>query len=155
MEVAIRKILFATDFSETSQQAQKYASAMAAAFQAELHALHVIRDPYPMPSSTGFPLPPPKEMLPKLTREAETRLAEEMADVTKSYPQVIRAIRVGDAVREINEYAKLHDIDLIVIGTHGLTGISHLLIGSVAEKLVRLATCPVFTVHKEGHQFVG
>lgn len=155
MKVAIRKILFATDFSETSQQAQKYAAAMATAFQAELHALHIVRDPYPMPSSTGFPLPPPKDLLPKLTREAETRLAAEMAEETKSCPQVICAIRVGDAVREINEYAKLHDIDLIVIGTHGLRGISHLLIGSVAEKIVRLATCPVFTVHAKGHQFVG
>jgi nucleotide-binding universal stress UspA family protein len=66
----------------------------------------------------------------------------------------IRTVTVGFPVEEIMKYAADHDIDLIVVGTHGHTGLSHLLLGSVAEKLVRLATCPVLTVHPKGHQFV-
>ena len=67
----------------------------------------------------------------------------------------IRHVTIGFPIEEIMKYAGEHDIDLIVVGTHGHTGLSHLLLGSVAEKLVRLATCPVLTVHPKGHQFVA
>jgi nucleotide-binding universal stress UspA family protein len=61
---------------------------------------------------------------------------------------------VGNEVEEIVKYATDHEIDLIVLGTHGYRGFTHFIIGSVAEKVVRMATCPVLTVHPKGHQFV-
>jgi Universal stress protein family/Putative prokaryotic signal transducing protein len=68
--------------------------------------------------------------------------------------RAIQVIRQGDAVSETIQYANESKSDLIVIATHGRTGLSRLLLGSVAEKIVRLSTCPVLTVHPEGHQFV-
>jgi nucleotide-binding universal stress UspA family protein len=68
--------------------------------------------------------------------------------------QVVREVQSGPPFVEIVRYAKEHDVDLIVMGTHGRTGIAHALIGSVAEKVVRKAPCPVLTVRPEGHQFV-
>ncbi|MFM7867597.1 MAG: universal stress protein, partial [Planctomycetaceae bacterium] len=61
---------------------------------------------------------------------------------------------VGAAFMEIIDYAKSQDIDLIVIGTHGRSGLSHILMGSVAERVVRAAPCPVLSVKPSGHQFV-
>ena len=64
------------------------------------------------------------------------------------------ATRLGSPFVKIIEYAKEHQIDLIVMGTHGRTGLPHVLIGCVAERVVRMAPCPVLTVHPQGHQFV-
>ena len=68
--------------------------------------------------------------------------------------KVVREVRVGPAFLEILRYAKKSDIDLIVIGTHGRTGIKHMLLGSVAEKVVRKAPCPVLTVAHPEREFV-
>ena len=67
---------------------------------------------------------------------------------------VVHSTVMGLAVDEILSYAKEQEIDLLVVGTHGHTGLSRLLIGSVAEKLVRISLCPVLTVHPKGHQFL-
>ena len=67
---------------------------------------------------------------------------------------VVREVRYGYAYREIVRHAKEQNVDLIVVGTHGRTGLTHLFLGSVAEKVVRNAPCPVLTVRPEGHQFV-
>jgi nucleotide-binding universal stress UspA family protein len=68
---------------------------------------------------------------------------------------ITRAVRVGAAFMEIIEYAQSQQIDLIVIGTHGRSGFAHILMGSVAERVVRKAPCPVLSVKPEGHQFVS
>ena len=67
---------------------------------------------------------------------------------------VVRATRMGSPFVEITTYAKEKDVDLIVLGTHGRSAIAHILLGSVAEKVVRKSPCPVLTVHPHGHQFV-
>jgi nucleotide-binding universal stress UspA family protein len=90
----------------------------------------------------------------------ESREAAEKALTRVLDPQwsagrtVVQAVVEGSPKVEIVRYARLHAIDLIVLATHGRTGLAHLIIGSVAESVVRTAPCPVLTVHPEGHQFV-
>lgn len=68
--------------------------------------------------------------------------------------RILRATRYGDPAREICRYARTHSIDLLVLGTHGRTGLSQLLIGSVAERVVRVSPCPVLTVRHPEHDFI-
>lgn len=155
MFVSIHRILFPTDFSEPAMEAQKYAMALADRFGAELHLLHVVAPEVAMPlpdSTTSWMLPATDLKL--LVETAEKRLLQELGSGWTEGCRTKHTAVVGNAVEEIVKYAKEHEIELIVIGTHGRTGLSHLLLGSVAEKLVRLATCPVLTVHPQGHQFL-
>ncbi|MEI8020144.1 MAG: universal stress protein [Schlesneria sp.] len=153
MAVSIRRILFPTDFSEPSAEAQKYALTLADQFGAELHLLHVVVPPViPFPdSSTSWTMP--DVGLTEQVKGAERRFSMEIREWGEER-RVVSAVITGLAVEEIVKYAEEHVIDLIVVGTHGLTGLSHLLIGSVAEKLVRVAMCPVLTVRPGGHQFL-
>ena len=154
MFVLIRRILFPTDFSAPAKEAQKYAMTLADRFGAELHLLHVVPEvAVPLPdSTTAWTLPPADSKL--LVEDAQQRLLEELGPDWAEERRTVHAAVVGDAVEEIVKYANEHEIGMIVIGTHGRTGLSHLLLGSVAEKLVRLATCPVLTVHPQGPQFL-
>ena len=154
MFVSIRRILFPTDFSEQAKEAQKYAMALADRFGAELHLLHVVPEvAMPLPDSTTSWTLPAADL--KLQVEAaERQLLHDLGPDWAEERRTVHTAVVGNAVEEIVKYAKEHEIGLIVIGTHGRTGLSHLLLGSVAEKLVRLATCPVLTVHPQGHQFL-
>jgi universal stress protein A len=153
MIVSIHRILFPTDFSEPAAEARKYAIALADRLGAELHLLHVAVPPViPFPdATTSWTMP--ATGLKSEVEQAEQRLAQEITSWGEARRGVSTVI-IGSAVDEIVKYANEHQIDLIVVGTHGLTGITHLLIGSVAEKLVRVATCPVLTVHPRGHQFL-
>ena len=153
MIVSIRRILFPTDFSEPAAEAQQYAMALADRLGAELHLLHVVVPPVvPFPdSSTSWTMP--ASGMKEQVLEAEQRLSAEIGSWAEER-RTVSTVKVGFAVEEIVEYARDCTIDLIVVGTHGLKGISHLLMGSVAEKLVRIATCPVLTVHPQGHQFL-
>lgn len=154
MQTQIRKILFATDFSEPALQAQRYAMALTEQFQAELHLLHVI---VPIPISAGDMN---VALFPQDTAEIyqlehfKQKLAEGLGEEWVSRHHPVCVAEVGFTIDQILRYARDHQIDLIVCGTHGHTGFSHLLLGSVAEKLVRMAGCPVLTVHPQGHQFV-
>ena len=154
MFVSIRRILFPTDFSEPAKQAQKYAMALADRFGAELHLLHVVpENPMPFPdSATSWTLSTTDQKW--QVDDAEKRLLHSLGPDWPEECRTVRTAVIGNAVEEIVKYAKEHEIGMIVIGTHGRTGLSHLLLGSVAEKLVRLATCPVLTVHPQGHQFL-
>jgi len=154
MFVSIRRILFPTDFSEPAKEAQKYAMALADRFGAELHLIHVVPEvAMPLPdSTTAWTLPAADLKL--QVAAAEKRLLQDLGPDWAEERRTVHAAVVGNAVEEIVKYAKEHEIGMIVIGTHGRTGLSHLLLGSVAEKLVRLATCPVLTVHPQGHQFL-
>ena len=152
MDIGIRRILFPTDFSPAAQHAQNYAVMLAERFSAELHSLHVIPDPYPIPGSEGSWILS-DDTVPKRTHEAELELAVRMEAALAANLTVVRAVMVGQPVQDIIDYSKTHAIDLIVIGTHGHTGLSRLLLGSVAEKIVRLASCPVLTVHPKDHPF--
>lgn len=140
-ELEIKRILVPVDFSEPSKRALDYAISVASEFDAELILLHVVQ-PYPILPD----LPAPTvELTAILGREADTKL-KKLADAVKAVA-VKRLVRFGNPAREIADEAKKQDADLIIINTHGRTGFAHLFIGSVAELVVRLAKCPVLTLH--------
>lgn len=150
MIVSIGRILFPTDFSEPAKEAQKYATTLAEKFGAELHVLHVVPEII-LPATDSYTA----WSLPEGGMKAQLEAAEKQLQTEFGATSgVRRAVVVGFPIEEIMKYAVDNAIDLIVVGTHGHTGLSHLLLGSVAEKLVRLAKCPVLTVHPQGHQFV-
>lgn len=149
--ITIGKVLHPTDFSDASAHALAYACAIAERFEAELHVLHVLPDPATL--AIG-----PVGDVPLVQFETQIREAAEQA-IARIPPAeqwsgpVTRVIREGPAFVEIVRYAREAGIGLIVMGTHGRTGLSHVLLGSVAEKVVRKASCPVLTVRPEGHTF--
>lgn len=150
----LKRILFATDFSTNSKHAMDVACALADQFQAELHILHVMQDnPFPVVTEpTGvYGLPANYE---HLVRASAERSLSELPDPSWGGRQrVVRGLRQGSPFVEIVRYARENNVDLIVIGTHGRSGLSHVLLGSVAEKVVRKAGCPVLTVRPPDHQF--
>lgn len=145
----IRKILLPTDFSPRAETAKAYAIKLAATFGADLHLLHVLQDPIAVVPESGLAVAPPAVNMPDLTRAAE----EALAGITIPAPARIAAsvVRSGLPAEEIVRYAGEAGIDLIVQGTHGRTGLAHVLLGSVAEKVVRKAPCAVLTVRPHGH----
>ena len=147
----IKQVLLATDFSEASEHALELAQTFASSFGATLHLVHVIPDPYAQPWSveaTGSAIP---DLLKKWETEAGARLEE----LKPAGIEGQTVVRVGNPFHEIVEYAKEQGIDLIVIGTHGRGAIGHMLLGSVAEKVVRKAPCPVLTARHPKHAAEG
>jgi nucleotide-binding universal stress UspA family protein len=139
----VRKIVVPTDFSPCSAAALDRAADLAKALQAEILLLHVLPNPA---SYAPFPhlVPMPEQWLDQLRKEAKDRLAKESQRVNG--PAIKTELREGpfhDAILAAVAAAKA---DLIVIGTHGRTGIKHALMGSVAERVVRIAPVPVLTV---------
>lgn len=149
--IALRNLLLPVDFSEPSLKATEYAVSLAHRFGATLHVLHVIEDPVVyLPMFESYPLP---------TREqfetyAQTRLENWILPEDAEGIRLETTWRHGKPHIEAIDYASDNSIDLIVIGTHGRGLAAHLLLGSVAEKVVRKAPCPVLTVHPSGKQFV-
>jgi universal stress protein A len=120
------EVLFPTDFSNASERAGLLASELAREWKVGLHVVHVVP-----------PVTDPGESPVRLKR-----LAAGLGDV----PRVEAALLSGRVAHQIVQYARDKNIGLIVLGTHGRTGVSHALLGSVAESVVRLAPCPVLTV---------
>jgi len=138
------RVLVPVDFSSTSTSAIDKAVQMLSPAATELHLLHVLEQPTMVaPDFGAMPLVPVEERA-----EALARLREMAADIQARTPSMKPEIHVSEGVpaREILCFAEKQGVDLIVMGTHGLTGIVRLLFGSVAEKVVRRAHCPVFTV---------
>lgn len=153
--IKLDKILVPTDFSDFSRPAMQYGCAIAARFGAELHLLHVVPDPAMLvPEAAAFSVETMQAQSETLVRDARAMLEKLPPDGWDDGKPVVREVRVGAAFMEIIDYARDNEIDLIVIGTHGRSGLMHILMGSVAERIVRKAPCPVLTVKPEGHQFV-
>lgn len=153
--IELKKILVPTDFSEYSAPALTYGCAIAARFDSQLHLLHVCPDPAMlMPESAGLGAAGVLDQGDEWERSAKEKLQNLPEDGWETSSEVVRTVRTGSAYYEIINYAKEQDIDLIVLGTHGRSGFSHLLMGSVAENIVRKSPCPVLTVKPDGHQFV-
>lgn len=150
--IRLKTILVPTDFSECSEAAVRYGAALAEAFGATLHLLSVIHDPYSRPwAAEGFAAPI-ADLLADWEADARRRLAEAVPAGIKS--RTILATETGSPHLEIVRYAGRHEIDLIVLGTHGRGPLGHLLLGSVAERVVRSAPCPVMTVRHPQHEFL-
>jgi nucleotide-binding universal stress UspA family protein len=140
----IRQILAPTDFSASSKQAVACAYELAQRFGARLVLLHVIEE---LPSYIGF-IPPggAAMLLDDLERQAHLDLVEVLPKTEAAEVEVTHQVVVGSPSHEIVRVAAAEKVDLIVIATHGRTGLSHLLMGSVAERVVRTAPCPVMTI---------
>ena len=146
-------ILVPTDFSDPSDAALEYARALAARFGASLHLLHVV-EPASVPGPLDADVFSGESGLTqeKLFEDAKARLAHRAASAGSSGLRVSTEIIVGRSARSIVDYAKARGMHLIVMGTHGRSGMAHLLMGSVAEKVVRNAPCPVLTVRSLGFE---
>jgi universal stress protein A len=153
MTIRLQKILLPTDFSNYSAAATKYACELATKFDAELHLLHTLETHISSTPGFGMGLPLPNYI--SETRAAAEKSLDEVLDPKWAAGRtVIRAVVEGSPKLEIIQYARKQNIDLIVLATHGRTGLPHIIMGSVAETVVRSAPCPVLTVRPEGHQFV-
>ncbi|MCF6150606.1 MAG: universal stress protein [Candidatus Kuenenia sp.] len=152
--VKIETILFPTDFSPCAEHALKYAITFATEHKAKLYILHVIPDAY-SPSVSGpdgNPVPPPS--FEKIEAEAKKRISQLISEHIGNGLVVEDVIVQGIPEVEIVKCARKYNIDLITMATHGRKGISHLLIGSTAEKVVQMAPCPVLTIKHPEHEFV-
>lgn len=139
------KILVAVDFSENSECAFDYALTLATQFNAELTIIHVINEPVDL---RGFYVPHISfEQLEKEIEDGAAKMMETFcAEKLGSFTNYKTAIVTGIPYDEITETASRMDASLIVLGTHGRTGLDHILFGSTAERVVRSANCPVLTV---------
>jgi nucleotide-binding universal stress UspA family protein len=152
--IALKSVLVPTDFSDASEAALLYAKAFARAFGASLHVLHVVQEPFSQPwavEAHGFALATMQE---DWMREAKGRVQTILTpDERSTYKAQLMTV-LGHPVVEILEYAGSNAIDLIVMGTHGRGPLGHMLMGSVAERIVRKAPCPVLTVRHLARDFV-
>lgn len=142
-----KKILLCTDFSENSQPARHLAIEYAAALGAELRVLHVINSSrlgYPS-LEEGIPVDI-RSALEGIQESVDKALALIETDCRKTVTHVHTHSSIGNPPYEINRFACENAIEMIIMGTHGRTGIKHLIMGSTAENVVRTAKCPVLTV---------
>ena len=147
--LTLKKILCPVDFSDLSLNALRFAVDLADKFQSELHLLHVFEGYDAISLNPELAMSPMPEWLPKLRQLCHEKLAAlPSADLAARCPSIVRADREGPAIHEILDYAAHQKIDLIVLATHGRTGLKHLLMGSVAENVVRSAQCPVLTIRR-------
>jgi nucleotide-binding universal stress UspA family protein len=139
-------VLVATDFEPASEAALEYGRALARTFGARLHLLHVAENQFLRPSPTD----------PAVIKAAYMRSLNERLTADDREALGARAVlEVSDETADkIVQYARREAIDLIVMGTHGRGAIAQVLVGSVAERVVRTAPCPVLTVRHPEHEFV-
>lgn len=147
----LKHILVPVDFSGCSRKALQYAMPFASAFQARLTLLHVIQVNY---GAGEFGLID----VPRLEKQMREGAGQELASFAETEVRpglpVETAVVIGRPVSEIVHMAKESQVDLIIIATHGHTGIRHVLLGSTVENVVRHAPCPVLTVREHEHEFV-
>ena len=148
----IRTILFPTDFSNGARAAMDHAVSLARDYKAKLILLYVIQDisiaEWYIPSSLSV-----TDLIEDMQKSAWKEMDKWAAEVSSKVEKVEKLVIRGVPFVEIIRAAKEKDTDLIVIGTHGRTGIDHMLFGSPAEKVVRKAPCPVLTVRIAGKEF--
>ena len=149
----VERLLLPTDFSDTAAFAMDYACELTSAFGAVLHVIHVVENTNPTGGWTAgkrYTTPPPS-----LTAGIEHEVRNELQSIIdKRTPPVqksVLVVKTGSPLVEIVRYAAEQHVDLIVMGTHGHGPIAHMLLGSVADNVIRRAPCPVLTVRHPGH----
>jgi nucleotide-binding universal stress UspA family protein len=153
MKPTISRILVPVDFSAYSDRALDYAAMLAEKVDASLYLLHVVDvPPAPAPSTGefyGFALP---ELEPGLVAEVQRQMGDAVARLAEAGMASTHVeVRTGPTATTIVNIASKEACDLIVMGSHGRTGLAHLFMGSVAERVTRTAPCPVLTVRETAH----
>lgn len=149
--ISIKRILVPTDFSEHGTKALSYAAVLADQFGAAVELIHIL-EPVPPGAMLGYTSL--QELNASLRKDAEEKL-EQLDSIWHDYAfPVKRTVTEGQPFVEIVKHAQDNKCDLIVIGTHGHGAITHMLLGSVAENVVRSAPCPVLTVKHPEHDFI-
>jgi nucleotide-binding universal stress UspA family protein len=146
-------ILVPVDFSPYSQKALRYGRTLAQAFEANLHLLHVLDQPI-HPAHYGLG----DDLLMRLNPEVQRRSQEEMERLVSQLGAEVKCqthVREGRAYSEIVRFVQEEECDLVVMGTHGLSGLEHFLLGGTTEKVMRHASCPVLAVKLKERDFVG
>jgi nucleotide-binding universal stress UspA family protein len=152
--IRMKNVLVATDFSEPSEAALQYGRELARTFNAMLHVVHVADNVYTLYGGETYAVALPdlqREIEEAVQRQVTALLNEEDRTALQAKAVVVTGVGKADA---IVAYAQAHQIDVIVMGTHGRGALGHLFMGSVAERVVRMATCPVLTVHQPEHEFI-
>jgi len=149
-----QKILLPSDFSDCSAEAARAARRLAEHFHSRVEVLHVVDEPAAL--DPMFRGEVPLEMLRgRMEQYAREEMERFLAGHFGGYPDVETRIASGVPYREILRAARESGAELIVIGTHGRTGVEHVIFGSTAEKVVRMAPCPVLSVRQRGKEHVG
>jgi nucleotide-binding universal stress UspA family protein len=153
--IRIKKILVATDFGEASDTALKYGRELARLFEARLHVIHITENvDLTIASGYGF------SSVPAGVQQEIERAAQQQTDalLTDEDRQALGAVAVTythtSPAAAIVDYARTHNIDMILLGTHGRGPLGHFFMGSVAERVVRMAPCPVMTMRHPQHEFL-
>ena len=153
--IILKNILVATDFGEASDAALTYGRDLARSYGSTLHVLHVVEDLVIRLGYEGSIAVMP-ELQKQIEEEARTRIDAVVTDEDRTTlnatPTVVTSVAIAAT---IVQYASDHAVDLIVMGTHGRRALAHVVMGSVAERVVRTAPCPVLTVRHPEREFVG
>lgn len=144
MTIKIRKILVPIDFSDSASNIIEWAAYLARESNSQLVLFHAYHLPVEFQQLEGAYLPP--DFWANVKSEAEASLCRYETELRESGHSVESVVREGYAATAIVDEANELGADLIVIGTHGLSGLKHMLLGSVAERVVQKAPCPVLTV---------
>lgn len=150
--IALKRILVPFDFADTSAPAATYAADLAKAFGAELAFLYVGE-----PTRTAFDVDVPADTNPAVAESLRDAVLKVLTPAEHALVNPQYFVRAGTTAAEIVRFAHEHEFDLIVMGTHGRGFVGHMVMGSVAEKVVRTAPCPVLTVKlmvQAGHEAV-
>jgi nucleotide-binding universal stress UspA family protein len=153
--IHLKHVLIATDFSPASDVALRYATELARTFSATLHVVHVVDElgaHTTSPNTAQLNLGQLQKALETEAREALDALVSD--EDRKTLGTRTHLITAPNPAQAILAYAREHVVDVIVVGTQGRTGVAHLLLGSVAERIVRTAPCPVLTVRHPEHEFI-
>lgn len=147
----IEKILYPTDFSKGSSYALNYAVDLAQHYNAKLYVLHVIYD-IAKATESHIPHTSADEFYREMNEWAEKEIVNCCIEETRSLPEVEKIVLTGIPYEEIKKFARKNQIDMIVMGTFGKTGLERLILGSTVDRVVRRSPCPVLTVRIPEHR---
>jgi nucleotide-binding universal stress UspA family protein len=151
--IVLKRILVATDFSEPSIKALAYGRDLARAYDATLHILHVTGDALAQGAELGFVV---ADLQASVDRAARAELDKLVSAADAHNLRIVRTIKSSrNTATAIVDFARDEGMDLIIVGTQGRGAISHLFMGSVAERVVRSAPCPVLAVRAYEREFIA
>lgn len=153
--IALKNVLVATDFEDAADVALLYGRSLARTFNATLQVLHVLDDVSARAASiSGYGVDVERMQL-ELERAAQAQVDALLSDEDRRELSAEAVVLTSSTpALAIVDYARRHDVNLIIVGTHGRSAVSHFFVGSVAERVVRTAPCPVLTVRRHEREFV-